>query len=91
MHKVFGGFAAAALLTVGIAGVAGAESVINNGNAWVINPPAGGTYMTSIVDGRPSAFLVDVGGQISVDFGPGDLDGAIVYNVGDGVLNAPRP
>jgi len=80
MHKVFGGFA----------GIAGAEAVINNDNAWVINPPAGGTYYTSMVDGRPSAFLVDQGGHLSVDFGPGSVDGAIVYNIGGENVYAPR-
>ncbi|MGI9254083.1 MAG: hypothetical protein ACR2J8_10070 [Thermomicrobiales bacterium] len=92
MNKVFCGFAAAALLTVGVAGVVGAESVIVDDNdgykdAWVVNPPAGGQYWIVKDNGNPSTFLVDQGGNLSVQFGHGpDLDGAVVWTVmGDSV------
>jgi hypothetical protein len=89
MRKAIVGVAAAALLTVGFAGAAGAQTVgpvINGDDAWVFNPPAGGGngYLVT-VEGAPSSFLI-VGGEagLAVDFGPGGLDGAIVYTPGAG-------
>jgi hypothetical protein len=85
MNKVFCGFAAAALLTVGVAGGVGAEAIIvddgDGKDAWVVSPPAGGTYWTVTVDGAPSSFLVDQGGNLIVDFGASGLDGAVVFEV----------
>lgn len=102
MRKVIFGAAAAALLTVGAAGLTSAQDltvgpigapVINNDDAWVFNPPAGGGVGFLVtVDGLPSSFLIDQGGALSVDFGPGGLDGAIVYTPGFGPeAYAPRP
>ncbi len=86
MNKVFSGFAAAALLTIGVAGAVGAEAVIIDDadgykDAWVVNPP-GGTYWTVHVDGSPTAFLVDEAGHLIVDFaGAQNTDGALVFTV----------
>ena len=86
MNKVFSGFAAAALLTVGVAGVVGAEPVIihnpdGHHDAWVVNPPDGGTYWTVSVDGSLSSFLVDQAGHLTVDFGASDTHGALVFTI----------
>ncbi len=85
MNKVFSGFAAAALLTIGVAGAVGAEAVIvDHGDAkdaWVVNPPAGGQYWTVNVDGRPSSFLVDQAGHLVVDFGASDTHGALIFTI----------
>ena len=92
MHKVFCGFAAAALLTVGVASTAGAQAmIIDDGDgkdAWVVTPPPGGTYWTVWAEGSPSSFLVDQGGNLTVDFGAGDLDGAVVIEILGEVLQA---
>lgn len=89
MRKAIVGVAAAALLTVGFAGVSGAQTVgpvINGDDAWVFNPPAqGGTGWLVTVEGAPSSFLIEGGdGVLAVDFGVGGLDGAIVYTPGAG-------
>lgn len=101
MRKLFAGAAAAALLTVGIAGMASAQDLevgpigtatIIGDDAFVFNPPAGGGvgFLVS-VDGLPSSFLIDNGG-LSVDFGVGGLSGATVYTPGFGPeALAPRP
>ena len=100
MRKLFAGAAAAALLTVGMAGMAsaqdlvvgpiGAAEVIGE-DAFVFNPPAGGgTGFLVTVEGLPSSFLIDQGGALSVDFGVGGLTGATIYTPGGEVVNAPR-
>lgn len=88
MRKAIVGVAAAALLTVGFAGATSAEvgPVIIGDDAWVFNPPAqGGTSWLVDVEGAPSSFLIQgADGELAVDFGPGGLDGAIVYTPGAG-------
>lgn len=96
MRKAIVGVAAAAFLTIGLAGVSGAQTVgpvINGDDAWVFNPPAqGGTGWLVTVGGAPSSFLIQgADGDLDVDFGPGGLDGAIVYTPGAGPdAYAPR-
>lgn len=92
MRKLFAGAAAAALVTAGLAGVTAAQTVgpigvpvVINNDAWVFNPPVGGGvgFLVS-VEGVPSSFLIDRNGVLEVDFGPGGLEGAIVYTPGFG-------
>ncbi len=99
MRKLFAGAAAAALLTVGVAGVTNAQDLtvgpigtpaIFGEDAFVFNPPAGGGVGFLVtVDGAPSSFLVDNGG-LTVDFGVGGLTGASIYTPLGEVVNAPR-
>lgn len=97
MRKAIVGVAAAALLTVGFAGATSAEivgPVINGDDAWVFNPPAqGGEAWLVTVGDAPSSFLIEgADGMLAVDFGPGGLDGAIVYTPGAGPeAHAARP
>jgi hypothetical protein len=105
MHKLFAGAAAAALLTVGAAGMASAQDLVVGpgsalfptgtadvigGNAFVFNPPAnGGTGFLVSVEGAPSSFLIAADSGLSVDFGVGGLTGASLVTPGGEIVNAP--
>ncbi len=106
MRKLFAGVAAAALMTVGAAGMASAQdpsvgvgtefptglAEIVAGNPFVINPPAaGGTAFLVSVEGLPSSFLIDSPDGLSVDFGVGGISGPAVITPGGDVLTPPQP
>jgi len=101
MRKLFAGAAAAALMTVSMASMASAQDltvgpigvpVIIGEDAFVFNPPAGGGVGFLVtVEGAPSSFLIDQDGELSVDFGVGNITGATVFTPGFGPeANAPR-
>ena len=86
MRKGILGVAAAALLTIGVAGTVSADTVplIDNGNAWVINTPDGATYGW-IPTGYGDVMLVDNAGALSLNLGWMDMAGAgVLVPAGDG-------
>lgn len=95
MRKALVGVAAAALLTVGFSGIAGAEAFTTPaGDAIQLLPPPGSLVNTVYVDDDFNSLIFDDGaGNISIEFAPGDINGAAVITPGpDGsYLIAPRP